>query len=234
MVYDRPASAFLGGFFFTFQHLPAYPRRTAMKTFVTSIAFAFALSISPIAVNAQDRENPRDTAEDRRDAERNRRQQDRSNEAFERQQNTRLMMIEEMNAEFLARIDAAPQERLRFLLRVTQEFARKIEELYSMFVSEGWSQRDLDRRSKDLEKTSRQLRDIINFGTDPPVIRVAPLPHEDQVQRIRRLVIVSRRLIPNILFLVGGDAYDLTLLNQVRDDLALTEALSLALPQSRF
>ena len=94
-----------------------------MKAFVTSIALACALSISPITVNAQDRENPREAQQDRRDAERNRQQQDRSNEAFERQQNTRLMMIEEMNAEFLARIDAAPQERLRFLLRVTQEFA---------------------------------------------------------------------------------------------------------------
>jgi hypothetical protein len=116
-----------------------------MKASVTSIALAFALSISPITVHAQDRENPRETQEDRRDAERDRQQQDRSNEAFERQQNTRLMMIEEMNSEFLARIDAAPQERLRFLLRVTQEFAQKIDELYSIAVSEGGSQRDLDR-----------------------------------------------------------------------------------------
>jgi hypothetical protein len=64
------------------------------------------------------------------------------------------------------------------------------------------------------------------------VIKVAPLPDEDPVQRIQRLVTVSRRLIPNILFLVGGHAYDLTLLNQIRDDLAITEALSLALPDS--
>jgi hypothetical protein len=61
-----------------------------MKAFVTSIALAFALSISPLKVNAQDRESPRKIQQDRRDAERNRQQQDRANEAFGRQQNTRL------------------------------------------------------------------------------------------------------------------------------------------------
>jgi hypothetical protein len=120
------------------------------------------------------------------------------------------------------------RKRLRFLLRVTQEFAQKIEELYSMAASEGGSQRNLDRRSKGIEETGRQLRDIVNFEIDASVIKVAPHPDEDHVQRIQRLVTVSRRLIPNILFLVGGDAYDLT----VRDDLAISEALSLALPDS--
>ncbi len=139
-----------------------------------------------------------------------------------------------MSEEFDAARTDTSEPRLRLLLEETEAFALQIEELYYASVSEDWSREELDERSHDLEETTHRITELVNSGTEPPRINVAPLPVEDSDVRIRRLIQLSRRLIPNILFLVGADATSLNLLNQVRDDLAVTGALSRALPESEF
>ena len=139
-----------------------------------------------------------------------------------------------MNAAFLAGIEEAPRVRLRFFLDEIQKFTLQIEELYYASLSEDWSQEELDQRSKDIEDTTDRLRDFVNFQTEPPQINVAPVPEEGVPQRINRLVNLSQRLIPNIISLAVGGTVGLDLLNQVRDDLAITEVLSRAFQESEF
>jgi hypothetical protein len=125
--------------------------------------------------------------------------------------------------------------RFEGFLEDVYDFADEIEALLPLQnipLSEPGTAEEIERLSKELDETSNRLREFVNYGTDPPQINVAPLPDEGVSDRITRLVILSRRLIPNIVFLAGGDAVNLNLLNQVRDDLSIAEALSLALPDS--
>ena len=136
--------------------------------------------------------------------------------------------------EFRARRGENARVRSWFFVEEIEEFAAQIEELYYSSVSDDLSQNDLDRRTDDLGKTIDELRNFVNFNTDPPQINIAPLPEESFAQRMQRVLTRSARLIPNVIELAVGDSVDLDLLNQVRDDLAITEALILALPQSDF
>jgi len=142
--------------------------------------------------------------------------------------------VEAMTDAFDAARAEITKPSFRPLLEETESFALNIEELYYASISENWSQEELDERSNDIEQVSNRLTVLVNSGTEPPRINVAPLPTEGSDVRIRRLVNLSRRLIPNILFLVGSDAINLNLLNQIRDDLAVTGALARALPESNF
>jgi hypothetical protein len=138
-------------------------------------------------------------------------------------------------------VDAARDQASRMRLANFQEdvyaFVSGIEALFPLRgvpISEPVAVAEIERVSRDLETTTRRLRDFINFANNPPQINVAPLPDENVDTRIQRLVILSRRLIPNIIAVGGAGSLDLNLLNLVRDDLAIAEALILALPQSRF
>ena len=138
-------------------------------------------------------------------------------------------------------IGAARNSAARMRLENFQEsvytFVNGIEALFPLRgvpASEAVAAAEIERVSNELRVSTNRMRDFINFGTDPPQINVAPLPEENVDKRIQRVVILSRRLIPNIIAVAGSDAIDLNQLNQVRDDLAITEALILALPQSRF
>ena len=201
-----------------------------MRATATFIVLLFVFLISTISVYAQEdsRTGRRAQFEIRKNAERQKEAQRRN--GFRALEDAQPSTLEPSSAYR----DGAFQLRLESLLRLTREFALQIEEIYFASLSEDWSQTELGRRSKDIDESTNQLRDIVNFGTDPPQIDVAPLPEESLERRVRRLVNVSRRLVPNIILLAGGESINLDLLNQVRDDLALTEALSLALPQSAF
>ena len=201
-----------------------------MRVTVTFIVLAFVFSISTIPVYAQEDSRTGRLAqfEIRKNAERQLEAQRRN--GFRALEDAPPSTLEQSSAYR----DGAFQLRVESLLRLTREFALQIEEIYFASLSEDWSQPELDRRSKDIDTSTDQLRDIVNFGTDPPQINVAPLPEESLERRVQRLVNVSRRLVPNILLLAGDESINLDLLNQVRDDLAITEALSLALPQSAF
>ena len=201
-----------------------------MRATATFIVLPFVFLISTISVYAQEdsRTGRRAQFEIRKNAERQKEAQRRN--GFRTLEDAQPSTLEQSSAYR----DGAFQLRLESLLRLTREFALQIEEIYFASLSEDWSQTELGRRSKDIDESTNQLRDIVNFGTDPPQIDVAPLPEESLERRVRRLVNVSRRLVPNIILLAGGESINLDLLNQVRDDLALTEALSLALPQSAF
>ena len=200
-----------------------------MKATVIAIGLVLALSVSAIPAGAQ-----RDQEETDEDRQRQRQQQQGLERIFADQERATQRMLDAMNEKMLAGIDEAPRMRLRFFVREIEKFALEIEEFYYTSVSGDWSQDDLDRRAKDLEETTGQLRDFVNFQSDPPQINVLPLPEENLAQRIQQLVNLSGRLIPNIISVALGDSVDLNLLKQVRDDLAITEALSLALPQSEF
>ena len=143
-------------------------------------------------------------------------------------------LVDAMSDEFYAARTETSDPGMQLLLKETEAFALQIEALYYASVSEDWSHEELDERSNDIEETTHRLTDLVNAGSEPPQINVAPLPAEDYDVRIGRLVNLSRRLIPSILFLVGADAVNLDLLNQIRDDLAITGALSAALPESTF
>lgn len=202
-----------------------------MRVTVTFIVFASVFFISTIPVYAQEdsRTGRRAQFEIRKNAERQREMQ-RQN-GFRAVEDVLEPTIDEQSHAYRAGVF---ELRLESLLKLTQEFALQIEEIYFASLSEDWSQPELDRRSKGIEQSTDQLRDMVNFGTDPPQINVAPLPEESFERRVQRLVNVSRRLVPNIILLAGGESINLDLRNQVRDDLALTEALSLALRQSAF
>ncbi len=201
-----------------------------MRVTVTFIVLAFVFSISTIPVHAQEdsRTGRRTQFEIRKNAERQLEEQRRN--GFRALEDALPLTLEQSSA-FR---DGAFQSRLESLLRLTREFALQIEEIYFASLSEDWSQPELDRRSRDIDESTDQLRDIVNFGTDPPQINVAPLPEESLERRVQRLVNVSRRLVPNIIVLAGGESIDVDLLNQIRDDLAITEELNLALQQSEF
>ena len=199
-----------------------------MKSTVPAIALVLALSISATPVGAQ---QERESREERQQRERQRQRQE---SLFENQEAAKQQWIDEMNTAFRAGIEEAPRVRLRSFLEEIEKFVVQIEELYYASVAEEWSKDELDQRSKDIEETTDRLRDFVNFQTEPPQINVAPLPEENLSQRIIRLVNLSHRLIPNIIVLAAGDTTGLVLLNTVRDDLAITEALSRALPGSEF
>ena len=203
-----------------------------MKSTVPAIALALGLSIGTISAGAQQERQSRQ--EDRRDAERLRRQNEAQRRQFEEMNRANQRRIDEMNAAFFAGIEEAPRVRLRFFLDEIQKFTLQIEELYYASLSEDWSQEELDQRSQDIEDTTDRLRDFVNFQTEPPLINVAPVPEESVPHRINRLVNLSQRLIPNIIALAVGSTVGLDLLNQVRDDLAITEALSRAYQELEF
>ena len=186
-----------------------------MKATAIAIGLVLALSVSAIPAGAQ-----RDQEATDEDRQRQQGQQQQLERMIEDQDRARERMLSAMTEEMLAGIDEAPRVRLRFFVRKIEEFALQIEELYYASVSEDWSKDDLDRRSKDLAKTTDQLRDFVDFKSDPPQINVLPLPEENLTQRIQQLVNLSGRLVPNIISVALGDSVDLNLLNQVRDDLA--------------
>ena len=142
--------------------------------------------------------------------------------------------VDTMWKEFRADHERAGEYRLALLVQETEQLAEHIEQLYYAADSNDLSERDLNRRSEDIEGTTGRLTELVNNGSDPPQINVAPLPDEGVDERIWRLVNLSNRLIPNILFLIGQDTVNLDLLNQIRDDLAITGALTRALPESEF
>ena len=199
-----------------------------MKSIVSAMALIFALSISAISVGAQ---QERESREERQQRERQRQRQE---SLFENQEAAKQQWIDAMNTAFRAGIEEAPRVRLRSFLEEIEKFVVQIEELYYASVVEEWSQDELDQRSKDIAETTDRLRDFVNFQTEPPQINVAPLPEENLSLRIIRLVNLSHRLIPNIISLAVGGTVGLDQLNQVRDDLAITEALSRSLPESEF
>jgi hypothetical protein len=129
-----------------------------------------------------------------------------------------------MWTELLANRDHSAGPGPMLLVEETAMLAQQIEDLYYTSVSGDWLEGELDEPSHDLEETTGRLTELVNSGTDAPQINV----------RVRRIVNWSRRLIPNILFLVAEDAVNLDLSNHVRDDLAIIEALTRALPESKF
>ncbi len=143
-------------------------------------------------------------------------------------------LVEEMSEDFDSARAETSEPRMQRLLEETEAFALRLEELYYASISENGSPDGLGERADDLEAATLRLTDLVNSGTEPPRINVAPLPAEPFDVRVRRLVNLSRRIIPNILFLVGADSVNLDLLNQIRDDLAITGALSNALSESAF
>ena len=214
-------------FFLTVQRRWAYVVFRAMKATVTFIVLASALSVTAIPGYAQE-----DAFEHR-----NRAMEARAlRDSLAANQNLHLVVEAsyETYAEFLEGRDEDPQVRSWFFVREIEKFASQIEELYYASISEDRSQDEVADGSRDLSGTIDQLRDFVNFGSDPPQTIVAELPKESLAQRIQSVLNLSARLIPNVIELAVGDSIDLDLLNQVRDDLAITETLILALPQSEF
>ena len=143
------------------------------------------------------------------------------------------MTLDAMWDDFQANRGGAPY-RSELLVRTTEELAESIEELYRGVTLENSAGSELEERSEEIEKASSRITELVNYGTEAPQINVAELPDEGLDVRLQRLVNLSRRLIPNLLFLVGSEAVNLNLLNQIRDDLAITGALTRALPGSAF
>lgn len=201
-----------------------------MKSTLTCVVLALALSITAISANAQP---PGQTLSELRIME--------AADQLELFRDTVEQVGGDSTQRILDSIASSRDDgtRLRFegFLEDVYAFVGEIEELLPLRdvpLSEPGTAEEIERLSKELDETSDRLREFVNYGTDPPQIIVAPLPDEGVSDRIVRLVVLSRRLIPNIVFLAGGDAVNLNLLNQVRDDLAIAEALSLALPESAF
>lgn len=145
--------------------------------------------------------------------------------------------LEIMSAEVLAdreEAEEAAQHRPQLIVEETRKLAAHIEQLYIDAGSEDPSEKNLKRRSEDIGESTRRLTELVNYGSDPPQINVASLPDAGLETRVQLLVHVSRRLIPNLIHFVGDDLINLDLLNQIRDDLAITEALSRTLPDSEF
>lgn len=124
--------------------------------------------------------------------------------------------------------------RQQLLVEETRLFAEQVEALFNSSDLVDLDRQELIRKSRDLLGRTDRLVALVDYGTEPPTINITGLPDEDFRVRVRRLVVLSLRLIPNLLTLSGQDAYDLDLLNQVRDDLAITEALTRLLPESEF
>ena len=68
-----------------------------------------------------------------------------------------------------------------FLKDVDNKFRRVAVELQACAyspMSEGWAVKDLEKRSKEFEKMTEQIRKFIDYGIDPPPVEVAPPPNE--------------------------------------------------------
>jgi hypothetical protein len=200
-----------------------------MKLAPASIAIILALPLSALPAYAQNEGGGRETSADRRREERRIERDRRANDEFNASQQFRVMQLDAMWDEFQANRARAAEYRPRLLVEETEKFAERIERLYSEGSSAELSERDLNNPSEEIEDSVGRLTQLVNYGSDPPQINVAPLPDEGVDVRVQRLVNISRRLIPNLLYLVGNDLFNFNLLNQIRDDLALTEALSRSL-----
>ena len=81
--------------------------------------------------------------------------------------------------------------RLRFegFLEDVYAFADEIEELLPLRdvpLSEPGTAEEIERLSKELDETRDRLREFVNYGTDPPLINVAPLPDESVAASVPR------------------------------------------------
>lgn len=96
-------------------------------------------------------------------------------------------------------------------------------------MSRNWAVKDLEKHSKEFEKMTEQLRELIDYGLDPPPVEVAPLRNESLENRLRRLARMTNRLIPRMVTLTTGDILDLEMQRSVRQELASLTALGRAL-----
>ena len=201
-----------------------------MKDRLTTLLLFVTFVMSPIVVSAQD--NGLVTIDDER------RQEVAQEQAIARNgwmASNAESMFESMDAfrELLEERDNNPRSRRRRFLDETLAFANQIEELYSASAAEDRSPEEVAAKARDLEDAAARLAELVNQGSDAPEMSVR-LPEENLNQRVNRLISISRELIPNVVQLGISDSLDLNLLNQVRIDLAVTEALTRVLPESEF
>ena len=200
-----------------------------MRSRIQRLALLVALAVSAVSVSGQDREESRQAPTHIR-----RECPDTPLRFLNPFSTDWRKTKEEQRSVREATTKRAAECRLRLIVGETRQLAEHIENLYYATDSADLTKQNLDQRSEDIQETADRLSELLNFGTAPPQFRTALLPNTSLDLQIRRLVALSGRLIPNLMFFVGSDFYDLNRVNQIRTDLALTKAVSQALTDSTF
>ena len=200
-----------------------------MRSRIQRLALLVALAVSAVSVSGQDREESRQAPTHIR-----RECPDTPLRFLNPFSTDWRKTKEEQRSVREATTKRAAECRLRLIVGETRQLAEHIENLYYATDSADLTKQNLDQRSEDIQETADRLSELLNFETAPPQFRTALLPNTSLDLQIRRLVALSGRLIPNLMFFVGSDFYDLNRVNQIRTDLALTKAVSQALTDSTF
>ncbi len=177
------------------------------------------------------REAERRAAEARAERER------RAREA-EASRRRREELRERNSPEALARKEARENyyrtRRLQGFLKDLREFGRQAFDLRTLRfapMSKIWAVRDLDRRSRNLEKKTQDILKFIDSGSDAPELEVGSLPTESLDKRLNRIAGLAQGLVPQIIELTTGDLLDVALQREVRRNLYLMRAFVRDLPE---
>jgi hypothetical protein len=132
----------------------------------------------------------------------------------------------------VGRPDRSRREAFRADVRLFHEQVVGFWALRFAPMSERWAREDLRQRSGDLSGTLERMREYVDRDSDPPDLEPAPLPGQNLVERLDRLLIVGLRLRSQVVEVTEGEVLDLGMLREVRSDFATLEAWVRALEDS--